>query len=155
MKIKWLGHSSFLITSEKGQRIITDPYSVIQGISYSPINETADIVTVSHGHGDHNNARAIKGNPSIINDMGVKKITGIEIKGVAGHHDEAKGSKRGSNLIFCFAVDGINVCHLGDLGHLLSETADSRSGPGGYSPDTGRWAILPSMPNRLPPWPNP
>ena len=26
MKIKWLGHASFLITSDNGTRIITDPY---------------------------------------------------------------------------------------------------------------------------------
>lgn len=28
---------------------------------------------------------------------------------------------RGSNTIFCFVVDGIRVCHLGDLGHLLDD----------------------------------
>ncbi len=28
MIIKWLGHSCFLITSERGLRVIMDPYSV-------------------------------------------------------------------------------------------------------------------------------
>jgi L-ascorbate metabolism protein UlaG (beta-lactamase superfamily) len=28
---------------------------------------------------------------------------------------------RGGNIIFCFGVDGINVCHLGDLGHIVDQ----------------------------------
>ena len=28
---------------------------------------------------------------------------------------------RGGNIIFCFEVDGVRVCHLGDLGHLLDD----------------------------------
>jgi L-ascorbate metabolism protein UlaG (beta-lactamase superfamily) len=55
MKIKWLGHACFLITSRDGVRVITDPYVVGGGISYSPIKETADVVVVSHDHGDHSN----------------------------------------------------------------------------------------------------
>jgi L-ascorbate metabolism protein UlaG (beta-lactamase superfamily) len=31
-----------------------------------------------------------------------------------------RGSQRGNNIIFYFMVDGINLCYLGDLGHLLS-----------------------------------
>ena len=37
MKIKWLGHSCFLITAEEGLGIITDPYSVGGGIGYGKI----------------------------------------------------------------------------------------------------------------------
>ncbi|MFH1639023.1 MAG: MBL fold metallo-hydrolase, partial [Chloroflexota bacterium] len=55
MKIKWLGHAAFLMTAENGTRIITDPFMTNERIKYTPINETADIVTMSHGHGDHNN----------------------------------------------------------------------------------------------------
>ncbi|NIR17978.1 MAG: MBL fold metallo-hydrolase, partial [Desulfobacterales bacterium] len=48
MRVKWLGHACFLITSRDGLRVITDPYAVGGGINYSPIKETADIITVSH-----------------------------------------------------------------------------------------------------------
>ena len=54
MKIKWLGHASFLITSESGLRIITDPYQTGGELKYQPVTEVADIVTVSHDHFDHN-----------------------------------------------------------------------------------------------------
>ncbi|MGA7677337.1 MAG: MBL fold metallo-hydrolase [Dehalococcoidia bacterium] len=120
MKLKWLGHSCFLITSETGLRIITDPYAIVAGINYSPVNEAADIVTVSHNHRDHNNVAAVRGKPEVITGSGTKTAKGIQFKGIASHHDESKGKERGSNTIFCFTVDGIRLCHLGDLGHELS-----------------------------------
>ncbi len=121
MKVKWLGHASFLITSEEGTRIITDPYATGMGISYGDIKENADIVTVSHDHGDHNNAAAVSGNPQVVKGAGVQEAKGIQFKGIASYHDETQGSERGPNTIFCFAVDGVNLCHLGDLGHRLSD----------------------------------
>ncbi len=121
MKIKWLGHSSFLVASGEGKRIITDPYNVGGGISYGPINETADVVTISHDHGDHNNGRVVKGTPQILRGEGIREIEGIIFEGISSHHDPAQGTQRGNNTIFCFAVDGIKLCHLGDLGHELSD----------------------------------
>jgi L-ascorbate metabolism protein UlaG (beta-lactamase superfamily) len=120
MKLKWLGHSCFLITSETGLRIITDPYPQGSGLNYSPINEAADIVTVSHDHFDHNNISAVSGKPEVVTGSGTKTAKGIQFKGIASHHDESKGKERGANTIFCFTVDGIRLCHLGDLGHELS-----------------------------------
>ena len=66
MNIRWLGHATFMISSDDGTRIITDPYTTGGKLSYGEIQETADIVTVSHGHGDHNNAGAVGGNPTIV-----------------------------------------------------------------------------------------
>jgi len=121
MKIKWLGHASFLITSDTGIQIITDPYERSDNLSYGEIKESADIVTVSHEHADHNNVAAVRGKPEVVRETGITKVKGIEFKGVASHHDEAGGSQRGKNSIFCFEVDGIRACHLGDLGHQLTD----------------------------------
>jgi len=121
MKVKWLGHSCFLITSEKGTKLITDPYTVGVGIDYAPIKESADIVIVSHDHGDHNNVSAVQGRPQIVKGSGIKNVSGIEFKGIAAYHDRSQGKERGDNTVFCFTVDGIRLCHLGDLGHLLSQ----------------------------------
>jgi L-ascorbate metabolism protein UlaG (beta-lactamase superfamily) len=122
MKVKWLGHACFLITSESGLRIITDPYTTgAFGLEYAPVAETADIVTVSHDHADHNNVAAVKGNPQVVRGLGSHEVKGIQFKGIATAHDESAGKQRGSNTIFCFTLDGINVCHLGDLGHELSD----------------------------------
>jgi len=119
MKIKWLGHASFTITSDSGIKIITDPYKTDERIGYGEIEESADIVTVSHEHSDHNNIAAVKGNPEVV--RGTAKVKGLEFKGIPTYHDNAQGQQRGKNTIFCFEVDGIRICHLGDLGHSLSD----------------------------------
>ncbi len=121
MKIKYLGHDSFMITSEAGRKIITDPYTVSDDLNYGEIKESADIVTVSHGHPDHNNVAAVRGNPELVKGAVATDIKGIPFKGITSYHDEATGSKRGDNTIFCFDVDGIRICHLGDLGHQLDD----------------------------------
>jgi len=120
MKIKWLGHASFVITSDTGTKIITDPYEVGGGLSYGQIKESADIVTVSHDHADHNNVAAVQGSPKVV--RGAVEVEGIKFNGIPTYHDDAGGGKRGKNTIICFEVDGIRVCHLGDLGHQLSDS---------------------------------
>lgn len=119
MKIKWLGHATFLITSDTGTRIITDPYLPTDELRYGEINEAADIVTVSHDHFDHNNVAAVKGKPEVVRVT--TEVKGIEFRGISTCHDESQGEQRGKNTIFCFELDGIKICHLGDLGHLLTD----------------------------------
>ena len=119
MKVKWLGHASFMITSDTGVKIITDPYVTGGNLSYGEIKESADIVTVSHDHADHNNAAAVSGNPAVV--RGNTEAKGIKFNGIPSYHDDIGGSQRGNNVIFCFEVDGVKVCHLGDLGHQLSD----------------------------------
>ena len=122
MKIQWFGQSCFCITSETGLKLITDPYQT--GLSprflYAPVNSSADIVTVSHSHGDHDNAAAVSGNPVIVRDAGVTNLKGIEIKGLMTFHDRVNGARLGVNIIFTFQMDGIRLTHLGDLGHPLA-----------------------------------
>jgi L-ascorbate metabolism protein UlaG (beta-lactamase superfamily) len=118
MKIKYLAHAAFLITSDAGTRIVTDPYETSDALKHGVIKETADIVTVSHEHGDHNNVAAVQGNPKVAKASA--EVKGIKIKAVPTAHDEAGGGQRGKNTIFCFEMDGINICHAGDLGHVLT-----------------------------------
>src|SRR5512136_1846542 len=120
MNIKSLGHACFLIASRGGLRVITDPYTVGGGIDYSPVKETADVVTVSHDHGDHNNVSAVQGKPEVVKGGGTKTVKGVQFKGIATSHDASQGTERGSNTVFCFTIDDLRLCHLGDLGHVLS-----------------------------------
>jgi len=126
MKIKWLGHSAFLITSDSGTRIITDPYETGGDLKYGRINEPADIVVMSHDHFDHNNVAAVQGSPQVV--RGTAEAKGIKFRGIPTYHDEAEGGQRGKNTVFCFEVDGLNICHMGDLGHLLSDTQAAEIG---------------------------
>ena len=127
MKIKWLGHACFLIASEKGPRVITDPYNVGGGLSYGPIKESADVVIITHDHLDHNNAKAVAG-AEVVKGPGTKKAKGIEFLGLTTHHDEKGGRERGENTLFCFTLDELRVCHLGDLGRPLSDAEAKQIG---------------------------
>jgi L-ascorbate metabolism protein UlaG (beta-lactamase superfamily) len=120
MKVKFLGHSCFLITSSLGMKILTDPYHTGEEFSLSEIEESADVVTVSHEHPDHNNAGVVQGNPMVLKSSA--SVSGIDFKAVESYHDNAGGKERGNNRIFLFEVEGVKLCHLGDLGHQLNHT---------------------------------
>ncbi len=132
MKIKWYGHASFLITSEEGTTIITDPYepgAYDGGIAYRPIEDAADIVTVSHDHADHNYVQGIKGDPVVVKGIGDHEAKGIMFKGYGTYHDPSGGKERGENTMFVFTVDGNTVCHAGDQGHDLTDSDAEALGP--------------------------
>jgi len=128
MKIKYLGHAAFVITSDRGVRIITDPYGTSPDLTYGEIRTTADVVTVSHDHFDHCNVAAVGGNPQVMRRAGVSTAKGIKFKGIISYHDDEGGRMRGNNIIFCFEVDGVKVCHLGDLGHRLDDKQKAEIG---------------------------
>jgi L-ascorbate metabolism protein UlaG (beta-lactamase superfamily) len=131
MKIKYLGHSCFLITSGDGNKVITDPY--VTGIPWPPlrygeIRESADVVTISHNHKDHSNAEAVRGKPQVLKGKTQVVIKGMSFKSITTYHDRVGGKKKGKNIIFVCEIDGVTVCHLGDLGHQL--TAEQVAGLG-------------------------
>ena len=129
MKAKWLGHSSVYLTSTDGLRVITDPYtSGAIGLDYAPIDLEADVVTISHNHADHNNVSAVRGNPEVVKSGGTYNFRGVEFIGIECYHDEVSGSQRGNNTIYCFIIDGVRICHLGDLGHPLETKRESEIG---------------------------
>jgi L-ascorbate metabolism protein UlaG (beta-lactamase superfamily) len=124
MKIKWYGHSAFLITSDQGAKIMIDPYEpgAFGGqLSYGKIKDQVDIVLTTHDHADHNYTKDLPGTPQIVKGSGPKTAKGISMKGISTYHDPSQGSERGANTIFTLKIDNIQLCHLGDLGHLLSD----------------------------------
>ena len=121
MKIQWMGHASFLLTSSDGTKVLTDPYEsggFGGAVGYREINVPVDLVTVSHDHGDHNHVKGL-GDPKVIAGVGTRSERGIQFVGIASFHDQREGKDRGSNTVFCWEMDGISVCHLGDLGDAL------------------------------------
>ncbi len=118
MRITWLGHSCFLLEDSKGRKLLTDPFDTTLG--YEVYKDSVDVVTISHKHFDHNYSSKLKGNYKIIDKVGMFYVCDIPIKGIPSYHDKDKGAKRGDNIIFTFKIDGYALCHLGDLGHTLS-----------------------------------
>lgn len=123
MQIQWLGQSCFKIQSKNsGQEItiVTDPYDG-DDIGLKPLKLQADIVTVSHGHSDHNNIDAVKGEPFIIKTPGEYETKGVFIYGLPAYHDNQEGKERGNIIIFKINTEDISIAHLSDLGHDLSD----------------------------------
>ena len=118
MKIEYLGHSSFKLTESTGTSVVCDPYDGSVGFDMGKVR--ADAVTVSHGHFDHNNVKAVEGNPIVLDKECSYDLPGVEIDSIKSFHDRQRGKQRGENLIFKFRMDGIDVCHLGDLGEDCS-----------------------------------
>lgn len=126
MKISWLGHACFLISLSNGKSIITDPFG--SEVGYPQPGLPADIVTVSHQHFDHNAVNTVPGKPVTVQTEGLHNHEGITFTGVPSFHDEAGGRRRGDNIIFVIEAEGIRICHLGDLGHVLDSSQIGRIG---------------------------
>ena len=118
MKIRYLGHSSFLLTESTGTAIVCDPYGDAVGFAKPAVS--ADAVTGSHHHFDHDNVKAVGGNPVILDREQGYELPGVVINAVKSFHDDRQGALRGENVIFKFRMDGLDVCHLGDLGEECS-----------------------------------
>ena len=118
MLIKHIGHAEFLIETEGGVRIVTDPYDA--GCGYPLRKVTADVALVSHHHHDHDAVENLKGEPRIIDAAGeYTPESGVKITALRGFHDDAGGSKRGETLLFLIEAEGLRIVHLGDLGCAL------------------------------------
>jgi len=102
-----------------GKTIVMDPYNAKIGLTL-PKNLSADIVTISHQHVDHNDPSAISGVKQVLEKPGDYVVEGIDITGVQAYHDDSHGSMRGPVTVFIIESEGIRVCHLGDIGQILT-----------------------------------
>lgn len=121
MYITWLGQSCFKIQTKPQKdsdelTIVTDPYN---NIGFKLPRLTADIVTISHNHNDHNNKEAVGGNPFVIDQPGEYEVKNVFIYGLSGFHDKTEGRESGKNIIYKIRTEGLIITHLGDIGHQL------------------------------------
>ncbi len=121
--VRWYGQSAFLLRGE--QRVFIDPFGDMQRIAarglqfdYPPIEGAeADLLLVTHEHGDHNAVEVVGGAPQILRSTAGTFDSPVgEVIGVASEHDDVAGTKRGPNTIYCFSLDGVRFCHFGDFG---------------------------------------
>lgn len=119
MDITWYGHSCFRL-SDRGVTIVTDPPS--DDLGYDRPRIRADVVTISHEHPGHNNRVGFRGGPRFFDGPGEYEVKDVFITGITTYHDGRSGSVRGRNTVFLFEFDGLTICHLGDLGHVPSQS---------------------------------
>jgi L-ascorbate metabolism protein UlaG (beta-lactamase superfamily) len=123
MNIRWYGQSAFLLRGR--QSVFVDPFGDMEGLAargmqfdYPPVEGVeAELLLVTHEHGDHNAVEVIGGSPQILRSTAGTFDSPVgEVIAVASEHDDVAGTKRGPNTIFCFSFDGLRICHFGDFG---------------------------------------
>jgi len=124
MRVEWHGQSAFHF-SHGDQDVFIDPFGDMSGAAergltwdYPPIEvDGVDLLLVTHEHVDHNAVEAVGGDPAILRATAGRHESPIgEVLGIASEHDDAAGTERGPNTIFCFELGGVRVCHFGDFG---------------------------------------
>jgi L-ascorbate metabolism protein UlaG (beta-lactamase superfamily) len=123
MQIRWYGQSAFLVSGS--HRVAIDPFGPMElaasrGLvfDYPPIDGLeADVLLITHEHGDHNAAEVVGGSPVTIRaTAGTFESPIGDIVAIASEHDDFAGTQRGPNAIVCFSLDGLRLCHFGDFG---------------------------------------
>ena len=118
MTINWYGQSCFRLES-KGVSVLIDPFSKEIGLRAPRLND--NIFLVTHDHYDHNNVADVPAESFVIRGPGEYEKAGIHFEGILSHHDNTQGSQRGLNTIYLIRMEDMRLCHLGDLGHKLTD----------------------------------
>jgi len=116
VEISYFGQSCFKVVG-KGVTAVIDPYSPKLGLKLPKVD--TDVLMVSHDHYDHNYKEGIKGDYLLLDSPGEYEVKGCFFQGIPSFHDDKQGAERGANTIFTMEIDGIHICHLGDLGTEL------------------------------------
>jgi L-ascorbate metabolism protein UlaG (beta-lactamase superfamily) len=125
MRVEWFGQSAFHLEGERGS-VAIDPFGDMSALAgsraiawdYPAIaGVEPDLLLVTHEHADHNAVEAIDGEPVVLRSTAGTFDSPIgQVTAIASEHDDAAGTQRGLNTIFCFTLDGLRVCHMGDFG---------------------------------------
>ena len=111
MEISWLGHSCFRLRSAD-LVVVTDPYPATLGLA--PETRPATVVTVSNTHPNHSNAGEVRGGPQVFDAAGEYEYSGVAVRGVMTPLPEGVPLER-RNVAYAIEIDGVNICHLGDI----------------------------------------
>jgi L-ascorbate metabolism protein UlaG (beta-lactamase superfamily) len=124
LEITWLGHAAFLLESSGGTRILLDPYRAPDAGAYTPIDIPADIVLASHLNPKyHSHWNAASGDPVRLNGLDIADDPhGADAHGISFRAIKVWESADRTVPVSMpyFSLDGVSVCHSGDLGHALT-----------------------------------
>ena len=131
LKLRWYGQSMFQLETSGGKLVVFDPHVIPV---FAPPRLTADVTLVSHPHNDHDQVDTLKAKGRDFYGVkaagkGLKQdwnpveetIGAIKIRNLGTFHDPVNGMQRGKNSVWIVEADGLTFCHLGDLGHELTE----------------------------------
>lgn len=122
-EFRWFGHNCFRIRAREAT-VLTDPVGRVTG--YTLPKQIADVVTLSHDHPGLTNLDAVKPAagqvpPTVLRGPGEYEVHDVFVTGIRTYRDDQRGAERGHNTVYLIELEGMVVCHLGDLGHGLTE----------------------------------
>lgn len=118
VEITWFGHACFLIKG-RNATVLMDPVPAESGYTLPSISP--DIVTISHEHQGHAALDLVQGDYRLVNGPGEYEIKEVFINGIRTWHDSQQGAELGRNILYVVEMEDLTICHLGDLGHALTE----------------------------------
>jgi L-ascorbate metabolism protein UlaG (beta-lactamase superfamily) len=128
MQLEWFGQSAFRLT-DGATTVFIDPFGDVswltgQGLQwdYVPISGvSADMLLVTHEHGDHNGVEAIGGDPVVLRSTpGTHESQIGEVVGVAAEHDAVAGTSNGAMTLFVSTLGAEQAATIaGQLGARL------------------------------------
>lgn len=120
VEISWYGETCFRLHGRESITVVTDPCSPELGIAVPSLR--AQVVTVSHHDASCHYLDVVEGPFKLLDGPGEYEISGIFITGVSTFADNENGKRRGLNTVFAFDFGGATICHLGQLGHVPSQS---------------------------------
>jgi L-ascorbate metabolism protein UlaG (beta-lactamase superfamily) len=125
MRLSWYGHACFRLEG-RGVSIVTDPYTPeLAGLL--PVPDPADVVLMSSALDEaHSNAAMIAGDPRVLNALDavgspVAVADGVVVEAVPAMEGTDRPDDPKANALYRFELDGVAVCHMGDVGRPLTE----------------------------------
>ena len=128
MDLTWYGQAAFRLVDEQGYRVVCDPYTP-ELLGYAPIGDECDLVITSsdddEAHcrhdlvpGEHVWLNALE----VVRSGGTSTVDGREIRAIEAMEIESHPLHApGQNAMYRFALDGLEIAHMGDIGNPLNE----------------------------------
>jgi L-ascorbate metabolism protein UlaG (beta-lactamase superfamily) len=162
VRVDWLGHESFVITSSIGKKIVTNPYGPGATGRQFPHGLRPDVLLVSTERSDANFVDAFDNSPTTFRGamgIGVNNAAGLGIRGIPTYKNAAGEGAGDLNLVFVWVLEGMRFCFLGNIEHPLTSAQIRQIGPvdvlfmpvglpSGLT-DAARRAIVSQLPPRL------
>lgn len=139
--LRWYGQSFFQLETPSGKKIVFDPHAIPE---FGRHAVAADIILCSHRHDDHAQPEVVENHQAARVFHGLKEakpgrspdwnvvdetVGKIRVRTVPTYHDNESGLQRGKNAAWVVEADGLTLCHLGDLGHELTDAQVKAIGP--------------------------
>ena len=123
MELTWYGLGCFRIVERGYPAVVMDPFNEEETGLVLP-RTRAEIVTSSELLDDPQQTRwkGLRGVSRSLTGPGEYEIGGVFITGVATFRDSKRGAEAGQNVVFSVNINGVVVCHLGELGHTPTQT---------------------------------